>query len=415
MKFFYRLLFLPVFILAFTGCGKDEDDDDIIVVNNDDEETTYVEPYHSLDIKTDDGKVTQLQKHKVGKGVPIVIMGDGFVDKDIKEGKFREVTNKALEALFSKHPLKSLRDYFDVYEVTAVSYHASSAFWDIMDLSTFKTAFSVGVAQEYPNSVYIGKLNTGDEKKIKEYAKKAIDGNKINDVTIVMLVNDIFTGGITSYSTYLFTTGYMDVPTGCGISYVTLSDIMRPHDDAQYALTLLHEFGHGFAKLADEYVSDERKWYDLESGKDNLILYQNSGYNRNVSLESDVTKTPWADFAADSRYDFEKLGCYEGGEYQATGVYRATESSIMDGGWGFSRFNVASRVMIYKRCMRLAYGDSWEFNYEDFVKFDLEKAKAENRAYKERYPTYYAKSMRFCAPPRFVDSVIRSRAIKTTK
>ena len=206
MKIWYKFLFLSVFVLAFTGCGKDEDDDDIIVINNDDEETTYVEPYHSLDMKTDDGKVTQLQKHKVGKGVPIVIMGDGFVDKDIKEGKFREVTNKALEALFSKHPLKSLRDYFDVYEVTAVSYHASSAFWDLMDPSTFKTAFSVGVAQEYPNGVYIGKLNTGDGKKITEYAKKAIDGNKINDVTIVMLVNDIFTGGITSYSTYLFTT-----------------------------------------------------------------------------------------------------------------------------------------------------------------------------------------------------------------
>lgn len=410
MKFFYRLLFFPVFILAFTGCGKDDDEDD----EREDDKTTYVEPYHSLDMKTDDGKVTQLQKHKVGKGVPIVILGDGFVDKDIKEGKFREVTNKALEALFSKHPLKSLRDYFDVYEVTAVSYHASSAFWDLMDPSTFKTAFSVGVAQEYPNGVYIGKLNTGDGKKITEYAKKAIDGNKINDVTIVMLVNDIFTGGITSYSTYLFTTGYMDVPTGCGISYVTLSDIMRPHDDAQYALTLLHEFGHGFAKLADEYIDDEKKWYDLESGKENLIMYQNSGYSRNVSLESDVTKTPWADFAADSRYDFEKLGCYEGGEYQATGVYRATESSIMDGGLGFDGFNVASRVMIYKRCMRLAYGDSWEFNYEDFVKFDLEKAKAEYEEVKKQYPDY-SKSMRSCAPPRFVDSDSWQRVNKTVK
>ena len=163
MKIWYKFLFLSVFVLAFTGCGKDDD------VEEEDDVTTPVAPtdppYHSLDMKTDDGKVTQLQKHKVGKGVPIVIIGDGFVDKDIKEGKFREVTNKALEALFSKHPLKSLRDYFDVYEVTAVSYHASSAFWDIMDLSTFKTAFSVGVAQEYPNGVYIGKLNTGDGKK----------------------------------------------------------------------------------------------------------------------------------------------------------------------------------------------------------------------------------------------------------
>ena len=78
-------------------------------------------------------------------------------------------------------------------------------------------------------------------------------------------------------------------------------------------------------------------------------------------------------------------------------------------------FNVISRVMIYKRCMNIAFGDSWKFNYEDFVKFDLEKAKAAYQEDKERYPYGYSKSMRSCAPPRFVDCVIRSRAIKTTK
>jgi hypothetical protein len=95
---------------------------------------------------------------------------------------------------------------------------------------------------------------------------------------------------------------------------------MRPYDDVQYAQTLLHEFGHAFAKLADEYVNEERKWDDPESGKENLMGWQNSGYNRNVSIYSDVTKTTWADFAADRRYDFEKLGCYEGGDYQEKGV-----------------------------------------------------------------------------------------------
>ena len=398
MKFFYRLLFLPVFILAFTGCGKDEVEDD----EREDDKTTYVEPYHSQDMKTDDGKVTQLQKHKIGKGVPIVILGDGFVDKDIKEGKFREATNKALEAIFSKHPLKSLRDYFDVYEVTAVSYHASSAFWGIKDPSTFKTAFSVGVAQEYPDGVFVGSLQPSkDKKKIAEYAKKAIDVNRINDATIVMLVNDMFTGGVATDLTYSYSTEYREFPTGCGISYVTLDDIMRPHDNAQYAQNFLHEFGHAFAKLADEYVLEENKWDDFESGKENLIMYQNSGYSRNVSLESDVTKTYWADFAADSRYDFEKLGCYEGAGCQEKGVYRPTENSLMRYTSATSCFNVASRVMIYKRCMNIAYGDSWKFNYEDFVKFDLEKAKAEHEEIKKQYPDY-SKSMRFCAPPRFV-------------
>ena len=102
-----------------------------------------------------------------------------------------------------------------------------------------------------------------------------------------------------------------------------------------------------------------------------------------IKIESDVTKTDWADFAADSRYDFENLGCYEGGAYYATGIYRPTENSIMRCTNNY--FNVISRVMIYKRSMDIAYGNSWKFDYEDFVKFDLEKAKAAYQEDKKRY------------------------------
>ena len=162
----------------------------------------------------------------------------------------------------------------------------------------------------------------------------------------------------------------------------------------------MHEaIGHCFAGLADEYIDKEYEWDDFEWEKKFIMDSQKSGDYRNISLDSDVTKTYWADFAADSRYDFEKLGCYEGADYRPTGVYRATENSIMRYG-GY--FNVIARVMIYMRCMKIAYGDSWTFDYEDFVKFDLEKAKAEYQAYKERYPDDFSTSKRFCAPPRFV-------------
>jgi hypothetical protein len=413
MKFWYKFLFIPILIFALAGCGKDDDD---IVVNNDDNETPYV-PYHSLDMTTEDGKVTQLLKHKVGKGIPIVILGDGFVDMDIKVGNFRDATTSTIDAIFSVHPFKSLRDYFDVYEVTAVSYNYTNLMDMTADSINYKTAFSTYGLKEIGSNAYTSEINKGDQTKMLKYAKKAIGEDRIDDATIIMLINDWSSGGVTYYSTYIFTYGYiMDVPTGCGISYVPLEDIMKFNDDTPlkdivtsnyddiskttFASTLLHEFGHGFAKLADEYINEEREWNDIESDKNNLILYQKSGYHRNVSLESDVTKTYWADFAADSRYDFEKLGCYEGGEYQATGVYRPTENSIMRCTTNY--FNVISRVMIYKRCMNIAYGDSWKFDYEDFVKFDLEKAKAAYQEDKERHPYGYSKSKRFGAPPRFV-------------
>ena len=399
MKFWYKFIFIPVFILALTGCGKDDD------------ETTTTPDISIGDDK--DGKVTQLQKHTIGKGIPIVIMGDGFVDKDIREGKYREATNKALESLFSRHPLKSLRDYFDVYEVTAVSENDFSAYWANHEDSTFNTAFNVGVAKETDGGLIVSELTPGDGLKIREYAQKAIDGDRIDDATIIVVVNDFSTEGVTTYSTYPATSEYMEVPKGRAIAYVNLMEFWDKSIDVGdfsrvFTNVLLHEFGHAFAKLADEYVSDERKWNNPESGKESLTWWQNIGFNRNVSLDSDVTKTPWADFAADSRYDFEKLGCYEGGYYQEKGVYRPTDNSIMNTNTtgNVFCFNVASRVMIYKRCMNLAYGDSWTFNYEDFVKFDLEKAKAEYEELRKLYPEY-SKSISFCAPPIIID--------KTTK
>ena len=409
MKFFYRLLFLPILIFAFTGCEKDDDDND---------ETTNVEPYHSLDMKTDDGKVTQLLKHKKGKGVPIVIMGDGFVDKDIKEGYFREATTSTIDALFSRHPLKSLRDYFDVYEVTAVSYNYGYHNMIVMEDSTYiyETAFSTVGIEEIGTSAFTSEFVAGDVSKIYKYAIKAIDEKRFDDATIIMLINDFSQGGFTTWFTYH--SQDMDIPTGCSAAYVALEDIIKfseesslkdiftsNYDDishTSFAHTLLHEFGHAFAKLADEYVEKERKWNDFENDKYGLTLEQRTGYDRNVSLESDVTKSPWADFAADSRYDFEKLGCYEGGYYQEKGVYRPTENSLMRHSNMTLYFNVISRAMIYKRCMNIALGDSWKFNYEDFVKFDLEKAKAAYQADKEQYPFNYSASKRFCAPPRFV-------------
>lgn len=367
MKIWYKLLFLPVLIFALVGCSKDDD-----VINPD-------APYHSLDMKAEDGKVTQLQKHTIGRGVPIIIMCDRFSDKDITNGNYREATNGAMEALFSVHPMKSLRDYFDVYEVTAVynpnqytSTDGDSIIYDDIDVWRYECRVLEIIGEE-----------------------------RYEDVTTIVISNNDFVDhciiGLSLDSDY-----YADIPTGNSTAYIGEGPIKDYFDtfDEFYRSNLLHEaIGHGFAKLADEYVEEVLRGDDYDSEKMWVQEWQEYGYLRNISYDSDVTKTYWADFAADSRYDFEKLGCYEGGHYREKGVYRPAESSIMGGSW--FGFNVIGRVMIYKRCMKIAYGDSWTFDYEEFVKFDLEKAKAEHEEIKKQYPDY-SKSMRSCAPPRFV-------------
>ena len=123
-------------------------------------------------------------------------------------------------------------------------------------------------------------------------------------------------------------------------------------------------------------------FFDTDEKQD-IINRQKAGGYRNVALDPDVTKSYWADFAADSRYNSERLGCYEGGATYALGVYRPTENSIMNDNIG--GFNVAGRVMIYKRCMKIALGKSWNFNLADFITFDLENGRAE-ASYKRKSP-----------------------------
>ena len=343
MKFWYKFLFLPILILAFVGCDDDRE---------------FVNLYQPEVLPPEDGVVTQLQKHTIGNGVPIVIMVDRFTDVDIKSGKYRQATNWALKGLFSVHPMDSLRNYFDVYEVTAVSYASQS----------------VGTAFDTQG----GDIRSSNCDKAVEYAEKAIGEDRIDDATIIILYpwkdNEIVNFCYQSATTP--SSDYSGIPTGCAVACVGFNlDGNGAFDRTTHYVALLHEaVGHGFAGLADEYswntIHREEGEYD-DSYKEWVMEEQKQGFWRNVSFDSDVTKTCWADFAADSRYNYEKLGCYEGALYTGTGVYRPTERGLMYNTDVNDGFNVAGRVMIYKRCMKIAYGDSWKFDYEDFVTFDM--------------------------------------------
>ena len=87
-----------------------------------------------------------------------------------------------------------------------------------------------------------------------------------------------------------------------------------------------------------------------------------------MDFTSDPTKVKWNHFLSDGRYANEGLGCYEGGLTYWTGVWRPTENSIMNTNTG--GFNAPSREAIWYRIHKLAYGESWEYNYEDFVAWD---------------------------------------------
>ncbi len=88
--------------------------------------------------------------------------------------------------------------------------------------------------------------------------------------------------------------------------------------DNQYAgNTLIHELGHSYAKLQDEYL-------DPALVETNLLEW----ISDSVHVSASKTELNWSHWLG---YEDELgiVGAYEGGYYRETGVWRATETSAM--------------------------------------------------------------------------------------
>ena len=286
--------------------------------------------YESTDFSRD-GEVRQLQKHRKGPGFKIVISADGFSDRMIADGKFDMMVNKAVEAFFAEEPYKSLRDYFDVYSVIAVSKNELIAY-DLAFETTFNAYGSVyGIETNY--------------KKMNEYIRKVSDlqGDLTTTVGLVLINKN---NGCVGPFTYMYDDGYALSVVGAG-------------DDGN----VKHEAGgHGFGKLADEYYNNSSYTGNLHED------YHQRGWFLNIDDTDDPAKVLWKDFLSDPYYQAEGIGIYLGAWYN--NLYKSTTSSIMLG--GADGFNPPSRWAIYQRIKKLA-GE--ECSFEEFLEFDKSRSR----------------------------------------
>jgi N-acetylglucosamine-6-phosphate deacetylase len=133
-----------------------------------------------------------------------------------------------------------------------------------------------------------------------------------------------------------------------------------------FAYMVRHEAcGHGFGYLEDEYITSSSPSPSIKDIEYYTQRYEKFGRNANIDFTNNLKNIRWAHFINDSRYYNEKLGAYEGAVW-TKGVYRATETSIMSIDYS-GLFNAPSREAIYKRAMKLAYGDSWTYDYEELM------------------------------------------------
>lgn len=306
-------------------------------------------PYESTDFSAD-RKAYTLQTASEGNGINVVLMGDAFSDRQIADGTYEKVMQQAADAFFSEEPYTSFKDMFNVYYVNAVS----------------KNEGYVDGGETIFSGTFGGGTHVmGNDELCMKYAQTAFNftNEQMQDVLIVVMMNSTAYAG-TCYMYY--NTGYTsDYGRGTSVAYFPIG---TSYEDL--ATILHHEAGgHGFAKLNDEYAYEYMGMIPANEIRDEQNMRENYGWGKNTDYISDPARVYWSKFIADSRYASENIGVYEGACTYWTGAYRPTENSIMNDNTG--GFNAPSREAIYYRIHKLAYGESWTYDYEEFVNWDL--------------------------------------------
>ena len=283
--------------------------------------------YESSDYSMD-GTVITLQEHTVGKGLKVVIMGEAYSDRLIADGTYRRDAEMAMEAFFSEEPYTSFRNYFDVYVVNVVSRN---------EVIGQNTAFQV--SYEWGRNTFLT-----DPAIAVDYVSRIAETNySAANVTSIVLIN----------SETNFRSNSWSFSDGFSVGFCLADDDLKQ--------LVHHEVcGHGFGRLADEYVEFEG-FYATP-----YVIVREHGLNESMNV--DVTDNPdeiiWSYFLTDMRYEKEKIGIYEGA-LLSEGIYRATENSIMR--YNTGGFNAPSRQSIYRRIMEKSGG---VYSFEAFLEYD---------------------------------------------
>lgn len=244
--------------------------------------------------KLKDNKITQVQYKGIpSRKVDLVFLGEGYTATE--QDKFEADARRFTEALFQTPPYDTRREDFNVWAVDIVSEESGT---DVSGKGVFKhTAFNSG----YYTFGVDRYLTTPDMESIRD---------AVWDVpcdAIFILVNTDSYGGGGMYNFYAMGTA----------------------DNPRTPVVFVHEFGHSFAGLADEYFSSEVAYQDFynlkyEPWEPNITTLIDFGSKWKDLLPANTPiPTPLDDTHK------EKAGVFEGGGYLAKGIYRPMDHCMM--------------------------------------------------------------------------------------
>ena len=304
--------------------------------------TMKVEQY---DYQYGDGDVLINQTATKGGGVNIVFMGDCFDARDIAHGSYLNGINEAIGYYFDIEPYKTYRDYFNVYTVFGMSNDSGMGTVNTIRDAKFGSQYSLEGIEPNHETTY-------------EYAMKATTVNEDNlgQTLVVMIENTTEYGGIC----YMW-------GDGSAIACCPMSDDAFPYD---FRGIVQHEAGgHGFAKLADEYIYHNAFIQSCTcpccSHLKDFYAGKSLGWYRNLEATGDMDEVGWSHLIFHPTYS-NIVDVYEGGYFHSRGIFRSEPNSCMNNNIPY--FSAISRQEAVERIMRYA-GEKFDIN--DFYAKDV--------------------------------------------
>ena len=218
--------------------------------------------------------------------VDIAFIAEGYKNEEMDE--FRDDVKRVSEYLLNTSPFDQYRDKFNIWAVESVSEDSGP---DVPGEGIYNNTIGNSSYFTFDTPRY---LTTYDVKSIRNIA-----ANVPYD-QIYLLINSPRYGGGGIFNHY----------TACTSDHELTPEV------------LTHEFGHGFAGLADEYYFGSVAYEDFypldrEPWEPNLTTLKDFDSKWKDMIEKSVpVPTP-----PDSVY-FDEVGVFEGGGYVAKGVYR---------------------------------------------------------------------------------------------
>jgi hypothetical protein len=218
--------------------------------------------------------------------VDLAFIAEGYRAEEM--GKFRDDVKKMADILFAEPPFNEYKNRFNIYAVEAISEESGT------DIPGEKIYVNTALNSSFYTFDLDRYLTTQDIKSVNDYAALVPHDN------IIVLINTDKYGGGGVFNYY---------------SGTSVGNRLSPK-------VFIHEFGHGFAGLADEYYSSEvayEEFYPLnvEPWEPNITTLVNfdSKWKKMIARDTPVP-TP-----AEDKYK-NVTGVFEGGGYAAKGIYR---------------------------------------------------------------------------------------------